>query len=145
MSDKDLIVEELRHIQNQLKRQERTAQLRFRLAVASTYIVMFLSVGLASLSLGKGKELVWIVLIPFLCALLTGYWACLKYRQNYHKKLAISGSILVAVGVETLAILLISYPVIICPIQIAAYCLVALLIALGIILMVLALWLAKKK
>lgn len=123
----------LEKIKDQLDQQSRTLGLRFYLSIATTYIVMFLSVGLASLSLGKAKELSWIVLIPLLCAFLTFYWAWLNYSQTYHKKFAISGSILLVVGALTWAKLSASFPIIICPIQIAIISLVGLLTLSGII------------
>ncbi|MCJ7515227.1 MAG: hypothetical protein MUO89_04540 [Dehalococcoidia bacterium] len=138
----------LEKINDQLEQQGKTLGLRFYLSIATTYIVMFLSIGLASLSLGKTKELSWIILIPLLCALLTIYWTWLKYRQTYHKKFAISGSILLFIGVPTLDKLLNSFPInSMCPIQIAICYLAALLTLSGIILIFVGLApsLAKKK
>ena len=56
----------LEKIKDLLERQEKTARPRFHRGIAITFIVLTLSILIASLSLGKTIDLNWVVLILLL-------------------------------------------------------------------------------
>jgi uncharacterized membrane protein len=139
MSRNDPVIDELRDIRNRLEKQGKTLRLRFYLNMAITFIVLSLSVLLASLGLGKAIELRWLVLILLLGGILIIYWARLDLSQDYRKCFAVSGSILLVAGVLGWAILLqYLFPFIVSLVRIVAGLLVNLALILGVILMSLA-------
>jgi hypothetical protein len=139
MSDNDKVIDELRDIRNQLEKQGKTLRLRFYLNMAITFIVLSLSVLLASLGLGKAIELHSLVLILLLGGILMIYWARLDLSQDYNKRFAVSGSILLVAGVLGWAILLqYLFPFIVSLVRIVGGLLINLALILGVILMSLA-------
>ena len=142
MSGEDPVVKELRDIKNQLERQEKTGRLRFRFAVAITFIVLSLSVLLASLSLEKTIELRWFSLPLLFLGLLTIYVSLIEFSQEYRKNFVVSGSILLIIGVLTVVLtsptLGTPFSFITCQVRIIAGWLGVLLVLSGIVLVSLA-------
>jgi hypothetical protein len=91
----------LERIKDQLEHQGKTLRLRFYLSIAITFIVLSLSILLASLSLGKAMDLRWLISILLIGGALIIYWAYLDFNQNYRKSFAVSGSILLVTGALT--------------------------------------------
>jgi hypothetical protein len=139
MSGNDPVIDELRDIRNRLEKQGKTLRLRFYLNMAITFIVLSLSVLLASLSLGLAVEFRWLILMLLLGGILIIYWARLDLSKDYNKCFAVSGSILLVAGVLGWAILLqYLFPFIVSPVRIVGGLLVNLALILGVILMSLA-------
>jgi len=139
MSGNDPVIDELRDIRNRLEKQGETLRLRFYLNIAITFIVLSLSVLLASLSLGLAVEFRWLILMLLLGGILIIYWARLDLSKDYHKCFAVSGYILLVAGVLGWAILLqYLFPFIVSPVRIVGGLLVNLALILGVILMSLA-------
>jgi len=129
----------LERIKDQLERQEKTGQLRFRFAVAITFIILSLSVLLASLSLEKTIELRWFSLPLLFLGLLAIYVSLIEFSQEYRKNFVVSGSILLVVGMLGWAIsLLYLFPLITSLVRIVVGLFVNLTVLSGGILMFLA-------
>ncbi|MBN2463757.1 MAG: hypothetical protein JXB43_09205 [Dehalococcoidia bacterium] len=128
----------LEKIKDLLEHQGKTLRLRFYLGLAITFIVLSMSVLIASLSLGKTIDLNWFVLILLLVALYVIYWAWLELCQNYRKSFAVSGYILLVVGMLALDALLYLFPFYASLVCIVCYSLAGLIVLLGVILMSLA-------
>jgi uncharacterized membrane protein len=122
----------LEKIKGQLERQEKTARLRFRFAVAITFIVLSLSVLLASLSLGKTIELRWFSLPLLFVGLLTIYVSLVEFSQEYRKNFIVSGSILLIIGVLTVVL---TSPTLVTPFSFISYQVRAVAGWVGVLLM----------
>ncbi|MGA7678186.1 MAG: hypothetical protein WCA51_07420 [Dehalococcoidia bacterium] len=131
----------LERIKDQLEHQGKTLRLRFYLSIAITFIVLSLSVLLASLSLGKAMDLRWLISILLIGGALIIYWAYLDFNQNYRKSFAVSGSILLVAGALTglaLPTLIVVFPCIESKIRIIGSVFAIFLIFLGMALIILA-------
>lgn len=134
----------LEKIKDQLERQEKTAWHRFNLSIATTFIVVSLSVLLASLSLGKTMELRWLILMLLLGGVLLWYWSWFEYTQKPRKGFAIAGTVLLIVGCSIWLKLFDPLPCITSAVRIVAGYLIFLLMLSGVIL-ILVPRLVKKK
>lgn len=142
MSSNDEIISKLTEIEKRLERQEKTGQLRFRFAVAITFIILSLSVLLASLSLEKTIELRWFSLPLLFLGLLAIYVSLIEFSQEYRKNFVVSGSILLIIGVLTVVLtsptLGTPFSFITCQVRIIAGWLGVLLVLSGTVLLFLA-------
>jgi len=143
MSNNDALSDRqmLDRIKDQLEHQGKTLRLRFYLSLAITFIILSLSVLLASLSLGKAMDLRWLISILLIGGALIIYWAYLDFNQNYRKSFAISGSILLIAGALTglsLPTLIAMFPHIESKILIIGSVFAIFLIFLGMSLIILA-------
>jgi len=129
----------LEKITNQLERQEKTLKFRFYLNIAITFIILSLTVLFASLSLGMTLEFRWLISVLLLGGVLLIGWASFDFSQNYRKRCAVSGSVLLVAGVLGWAILLpYLFPFVSSPVRVIGGLLINLAVISGVILMSLA-------